>query len=265
MKKLLAFLLFGLLLTPSTLAAPAAADLLTIAADAMQQADNAEDEDSRRDALQRALAAYRTIETEHGRTSEALHVAAGAAAMLLEDLGRAVLEYRRALQIDPTSDRAAAGLEAARALVGVSTPRSVGSRVASAMQSWKAWVRPRWVFWTAAGAWLAFFLCWSARVGLAWRVPRWPAAAAAVLAGGLLIIDAAFEARPAGVVTEGNVVARTGPGDALYDPAFSQPLEPGVEFRVIERAGEWWRVDLGAIGDGWIRADQAELVTHTKN
>jgi len=248
------------LLSPAAIAGQTPRALLDIAADAMTDASNAPSETERNAALRRALAAYRTIESEHGRASEPLHVAAAAAAMLLGDTGTAVLQYRRALRVDPTSARAREGLRAARAGVGTAPPVSVGDRLLRATLAWKAWVRPGVVLWLGAAAWTLVFALWAARVALGWRVPRWPAAALVIVCGSLLGLDAAADLRPAGVIVADDAVAYLGPSVELFEPAFAEPLEPGVEFRVIERTDGWWRIAVGGAGDAWIRADLGALV-----
>ena len=54
-----------------------------------------------------------------------------------------------------------------------------------------------------------------------------------------------------GVVTASKVVARKGDADT-YAPAFTQPLDAGVEFTVSQRRGDWLLIQLDDSHEGWI-------------
>ena len=58
------------------------------------------------------------------------------------------------------------------------------------------------------------------------------------------------------------VIVRKG-NSTSYEPQFNQPLYEGVEFTLIERRGDWLRIELPDGNSGWISADQAELIEST--
>ena len=64
---------------------------------------------------------------------------------------------------------------------------------------------------------------------------------------------------PEGVITAMDVVVQKGPGTG-YQRQFEQPLQPGVEFTLRERRGEWWRIELADDKSGWIEAERADLI-----
>ncbi len=64
---------------------------------------------------------------------------------------------------------------------------------------------------------------------------------------------------PEGVVTAMDVVVLKGPGSG-YQRRFEQPLQPGVEFALRQRRGEWWKVELPDGKSGWIEAAEAQLI-----
>ena len=45
-----------------------------------------------------------------------------------------------------------------------------------------------------------------------------------------------------------------------YQRRFEQPLQPGVEFALKERRGDWWNIELPDGNEGWIRKEAASLV-----
>ncbi len=65
---------------------------------------------------------------------------------------------------------------------------------------------------------------------------------------------------PKGVVVTMDVVVQKGPSSG-YQRQFEQPLQPGVEFVLREKRGEWWSIELPDGKTGWIEADAAELST----
>lgn len=246
--------------------APAPETLLASARAAMLDAERlAEEGDALgvESALRRALAAYDTLIDEHEVSSASLYAGAGSVATLLEEPGRAVLHYRRALRLDPAGvgagERARRGLETARALVRTETTPAVGQRVERLVMAWRPFVPMGWVFWVMLAGYAGVCAAWCLRLLTRWRPPRWPFGVMAALAAAALVTDGATRARAEGVVQTG-VVARTGPGEALYPPAFSEPLTPGVEFRALERRDGWIRASFGGAGEAWIPEGDAELI-----
>ncbi|MGB0716854.1 MAG: hypothetical protein ACPGXK_13310 [Phycisphaerae bacterium] len=65
--------------------------------------------------------------------------------------------------------------------------------------------------------------------------------------------------RPEGVVLAIDVAAFNGPGES-YKRRFEQPLQPGVEFVLRTRRGDWWQIELPDGNLGWIEAGQARLI-----
>ena len=60
-----------------------------------------------------------------------------------------------------------------------------------------------------------------------------------------------FERTEHGVVVQPEVVARKGNAES-YDPAFTEPLKEGTEFRVLERRGTWLQIQLPGGIAGWV-------------
>jgi hypothetical protein len=54
------------------------------------------------------------------------------------------------------------------------------------------------------------------------------------------------------------VIARKGNSDS-YEPAFTQPLSEGTEFRVVEVRSGWLNARISEDQTGWIRQRDAQL------
>lgn len=63
-----------------------------------------------------------------------------------------------------------------------------------------------------------------------------------------------------GVILTGEVVARKGDGDN-YSAAFTEPLPAGTEFVLLEKRGEWLKIELSEDKKCWIKSSDAGLVS----
>jgi hypothetical protein len=112
-------------------------------------------------------------------------------------------------------------------------------------------------------AFAAVWLLLTVRVLVRSALVSWAAALAALVAV-LMFGSLAAEWRQVrtvrpGVVTSAETTARKGDGTS-YEPAFTEPLHAGTEFRVLEDRGEWLEV---ALDDGrrcWLPAKDIECV-----
>jgi hypothetical protein len=62
-----------------------------------------------------------------------------------------------------------------------------------------------------------------------------------------------------GVILAERTVPRKGPGES-YAQSFKEPLHDGAEFRLMEREGEWVRVQLDNGVACWLRARDIGLI-----
>lgn len=62
-----------------------------------------------------------------------------------------------------------------------------------------------------------------------------------------------------GVIIAKEVVARQGDG-VNYPPSFKEPLHEGTEFDLLEDRPEWFHIKLSDDSDGWIPDGSAELI-----
>ena len=238
--------------------------LLNEANSAFQQANAAAEARHAQELYTRATLLYEKI-IEQGQFRNAkLYYNLGNAYFLTDDIGRAILNYRRALQLDGADVNIRNNLAFARTQrldrVAVQTEKRV-------LQTLFFWhydfsVKTRFVL-----ACLCFAgLCLAATL-MIW-FGRGPATSTvAVLAGVLwlgFLVSVIVEMQQQGdvihgVVTASEIVARQGDGPN-YPPSFKDPLHAGTEFELLEQRPGWFHIELSDGSEAWIPDEAAEAV-----
>ena len=206
---------------------------------------------------------YESLVAEREIRNSKLYYNLANAHFQLGDIGRAILNYRRAERLDPGDDNVRRNLQFARSRRLDRLDASRQGQVVRTLLFWHyefgrfARVRLFAAMWL--GLWAVLLL---RALGNAW-VPRELAygfGVAAALILGSLAFDAMAERNTvAGVVVVQETVARQGDG-ATYEASFEEPLHSGAEFRILEERPGWYRV---ALPDGrrcWLSAVDVELV-----
>ncbi len=214
---------------------------------------NTERRDPRLEEFRRSQRLFASA-ADQGVATAALYTNLGNAALQAEDLGAAVLAYRRALELDADSPRAAQNLDHARSLLPPWVPRPEPAGVLDSLFFWHRTV-PAPVRELLAAACFA-----AAALGVAASVRFRQSALrnAAILPGlawlavfGSLVLDPGGESRDEAVVTVSEAVARAA-DSSLAPSAFPQPLPGGVELRILEERAPWLRVRLANGRDAWL-------------
>lgn len=209
-----------------------------------------------------AAALYEDLIHEHEIRNGELFYNLGNIYFLKGDVGRAILNFRRAELFLP-ADR-----QLLSALRYVRTQRSD----LFAEDDWKAKLKKALFF--------HFFLTQPARITIVlllyasiWGVAvlglytkgRWrkwtliSLTTLFVLAGISTAIHATRSPSKQAVILEFEVMPRKGDG-LIYDPAFNNPVHSGAEVTIIDERRDWWRVRLEDGHTGWIQASSAERV-----
>ncbi len=212
-----------------------------------------------------SAAAFREL-ADSGIHNHRLQTNLGNAYLVGGDIGRAVLAYRRAESLKPNDPRVQAGLAAARARVGVTIQPSTESRIQSTLLSWRSHISRTTMFAILLSTYIAG---WT--VAILGAIAPAPCARrrtlgallglAALTSGGLLALDD-YSLRRSGdaVITASSTTGRTGPGDALYEPSFKDPLRPGIECRILEPRGPWTNIKLADGRETWVSSSSLETI-----
>lgn len=257
----------------SVLAAPAQAQvpreqlysLLDNANNAFRQANAATDDPARAEQLyDQAILLYEKIVDQGDIHNAKLYYNLANAYFLTGDLGHAILNYRRAEQLDRSDVNIRNNLAFARSQrldrVGVKAEK----RVLDTLFFWHYDFSIRTRFFLAC---LFFGIACLAVTAMLW-LGRGPATTAVAVVSLILLVCLltsvtveSIQRRHtlSGVVTASEVVARQGDGPN-YPPSFEDSLHAGTEFEVIEQRPGWFHIELSDGSDGWIPDDTAGLV-----
>ena len=237
--------------------------LLNEANSAFQQA-NAAAPGRAQELYARATLLYEKI-VEQGQVRNAkLYYNLGNAYFLTDDLGRAILNYRRALQLDGADVNIRNNLAFARSQRMDRVTVQTEKRVLQTLFFWHYdfSVKTRFVL-----ACLCFAgLCLAATL-MIW-LGRGPATSTVVVLAGVLwlgFLASVIVQRQQqgdvihGVVTASEIVARQGDGPN-YPPSFKDPLHAGTEFELLEQRPGWFHIELSDGSEAWIPDETAEAV-----
>ncbi len=233
--------------------------------DAFRQANVVVDDSERAGKLyERAILSYEKVINEGGIRNARLFYNLGNAYFLKNDLGRAILNYRRAEELAGVDRDIAKNLAFARSRrvdeVGVTAERRV-------LQTLFFW---HYDFSLSSRFLLGcvFFACLCVGLSVIVWVGRNASAITVVVIAGLLtvcfsgsvVVETVRDVNTrAGVVTASEVVAHQ--GDWENSPAsFKDPLHAGLEFELIEERRGWYHIRLPDGSDGWVGQDSAELI-----
>ena len=180
------------------------------------------------------------------------------------DLGKAILNYRRAEKLDGSDTNIQKNLAFARSKrmdkVGIKTEKRV-------LQTLFFWhydfsVKTRFVL-----TCIFFGVVCICVTGIIWFGRNTSLMILVIVCAILtvcllssLIVESRTQAgRICGVITAKEVIARQGDGQN-YSPSFKDPLHAGTEFDVLESRPGWLHIKLFDDSDTWIPDDSAELI-----
>ncbi len=173
------------------------------------------------------------------------------------DLGRAILNYQRAAQLDPRDADIQANLALAREQVVDPLP-DAGSDPAAIVASTTSWLTLNEAALLALALWFGLgFLILAARQINASKKQRWLRTSAVIVGMLLLMVSLSLGSRmlqqrtqPSGVVVVPTVAVNQGPGES-YPSAYS--LTNGTEVNLVRTQGNWAELALpDGAGQGWV-------------
>jgi hypothetical protein len=223
-----------------------------------------ENEPQAGDALRESAALLSLSIEQYSLETPGLYHALGNANLLSGDIGHAVLAYRRGEQLDPTNMQLRDSLAHARSLVAIDVGENTSSRLWSILLSWRGYIS-RGLLWggflvLSSLGWLALssralgFVSRSVRVAGIWMI------VVSLIPVTMLGSEWFHYQGSSDAVVIDPVLARTGPDDAIYDPAFVDELQPGVEARISVSRDGWTKLELTDGSACWVPQSSVERV-----
>ena len=240
-------------------------DLYTQGKQVFREANDlaARDPDAARELYRKAALRFERIVREGGVENGRLYYNIGNAYFRMNDLGRAILNYRRAELYVPNDSNLQQNLRYARARRLDRVEEAQRTRVLKTLFFWHYDLSTR----TRAILFAAFFLglwalaaahLFARRAFLRWGIGTCAAVALSCL-GSLTAEAASRQLSREGVVVAPEVVARKGDSES-FDPSFTEPLHAGTEFRLAEEREAWIHVELVDGRRCWLPAKAVERV-----
>lgn len=216
---------------------------------------------------QESILKYQSLIDHQHVQAVGLHANLGNAYFLSGDHGRAVLNYQRALAIDPLDEDVSHNLEYLRSLTVDELPATRSQQVGHILSFWH-----RWAFATRVSILaLANISLWALLACLLYKRSRWLDGSIAGMALVTMIFSLSLWVSYKGwdnsvdaVVVEREVVARQGNG-YIYDNAFTSPLHSGTEFAILERRDNWYHAELLDGTTCWVPVQSVEVIDVQKN
>ncbi len=235
------------------------------------------DPDQAQKLYEKAILNYEKIISDGRIKNSKLFYNLGNAYFLKEDIGRAILNYRRAERLDKADTNIQKNLAFARSRRIDTVEVKTEERILETLFFWHYdfSIKTKFLITCVCFA----IVCISITVIL-WRgSPReitsltisrgkstWLVVTATIC--GLLtasflasvIVETRSRANTiCGVITDRQVVARQGDGPN-YPESFKDPLHAGTEFDLIEQRSGWFHIRLADDSDGWIPDNAADLI-----
>jgi tetratricopeptide (TPR) repeat protein len=213
---------------------------------------------------ERAILNYEKIVRDGHIRNSKLFYDLGNAYFLKQDLGRAILNYRRAEKLDKSDANVQKNLAFARSRRFDKVDVKTEKRVLETLFFWHYDFSTKTKFLLMC---IGFaMLCVSLTV-MIWRgrtAPPVVTAAIGVLLTVCFLTSVILDARNqseevGGVITASQVIARQGDGPN-YPESFKDALHAGTEFDLLERRPGWFHIKLSDGSDGWIPDKAAELI-----
>jgi len=234
------------------------------ASEAFRAANSAENyEESQKLYTQAALSYEKIIRTEKIKNAKLYYNLANAY-LLKDDIGKAILNYRRAQKLDPADADINKNLNFARQRRIDQVAVKARKKILQTLFFWHYDFSLRTKLFTAC---LFFGLSCLSLTAILRLGKRMALTAVFIIS---LVLTIAFassvavqshfeQSRLCGVVTADSVTARQGDGPN-YPASFKEPLHAGTEFDVRQRRPGWLYIQLADDSSGWIPDSTAELI-----
>lgn len=211
---------------------------------------------------QKALLRYERLVNEGVRNGKLFYNIANTY-YRLDDIGRAIVNYRRAGLFIPDDPDLTESLTFVLTKRRDSIEEKQKKQVLKTLFFWHYDISAKIKIWIFSVLYGASFALGAAKIFKYRSLSGWwigvPFFVGLLFLGSLMLGRIAFAENRMGVLVDYEVTARKGDGDT-YQPSFEDPLHAGTEFRLIEDRGQWYHIEIADGRRCWIKARSGELV-----
>ncbi len=243
----------------------AISDLYSQAKEFFRQADSKsiKSKDEAVSLYKKSAMRYERLIKEGGIENGQIYYNLGNIYFRMNDIGRAILNYRRAEQYIPDDNNLKQNLKYAREKRIDIIDEKQETKVLKTLFFWHYdfSVKTRLMLFTIffSIVWIsAGFRIFFKRPFLFWCITA-PALISILLAGSLITEEFILKKTRPGVILSPETIARKGNSET-YEPSFKEPVHAGTEFTLIEDRGDWYQVELSDSRTCWVSSNDVELV-----
>ena len=214
------------------------------------------------EALDKAAARYERDASDASFANGKLFYNLGNVYFMKDDLGRAILNYRKAERYLPFDKKLQDNMAFARSRRVDVIEEHEQKRVMKTL-FFLHYDLP--LVWREGILLIGFALFWAALAALRWHKAgwlRWVAGLSCIVAvvfGVSVWLSYREQHQPSAVIVATTVDARKG-GSEAYDKSFEKPLHAGTEVTVTDDNGGWVEIRLGNGETGWLPKDDVGIV-----
>lgn len=219
--------------------------------------------DQAKDIYRKSAMRYERIMREGGIRNGKLYYNLGNTYFRMKDIGRAILNYRRAEQYIPNDPNLKQNLRYARKMRLDEIEEKQETKVLKTLFFWHYDLPTKT---RVVGFSICFVLLWifaAIRIFIKKSYITWnimsAAALALIFAGSLMADELSLRRIRPGVIITQEIIARKGNSET-YEPSFKDPLHSGTEFSLIEDRGDWYHIELTDARTCWVVSKDVELV-----
>jgi hypothetical protein len=213
-----------------------------------------------------AILRFERIVEDGGIRNAGLYYNLGNAYLLKDDIGRAIVNYRRSERLDDSNADLRKNLAFARSRRIDQIDIETETKVLHTLFFWHYDFSLQVRFFLAC---LFFAACFLVLTAMVWFGRRGAMRAICVVCGVAFVcfalsvtVESVGKARrKCGVIVSESVIARQGDGHN-YPKSFKDPLHAGTEFDLIKRQSGWFNVRLSDGSEAWVPVATGELVNN---
>jgi tetratricopeptide (TPR) repeat protein len=222
------------------------------------------DADKANSLYDKAILGYEEIIRQGRVENPKLYYNLANAYLLKGDVGRAILNYRRAEKLDKSDTDIQKNLTFARSRRVDKVEIKTEKRILQTLIFWHYDFSMRTKVVVACICFAVFCLAitvmiWFGRNALLTAVTAVSAVLLVCFIGSFAVEGYSQAANLSGVIVAPEVVAYQGDGQN-YPPSFKAPLHCGTEFVLVERRPGWFHIKLADDSDGWVPQNTAEII-----